>query len=270
MTTRAELGIVTVIEDWRALVWRHLLHLRRMPDKLISATVLPMVFVVLFGVLFGSAISIPNGDYREFIMAGIFTQVMITAVPNTAIGMLEDLGNGLVDRFRSLPMSPSAVLVGRTVGDTALRAVTCVAMTAVGLLIGWNIGGGVGAALAGFGILLLFGFTMAWVGALLGMKVRSPEAAASMPSVLLMPLMFLSSAYIPLGGLPGWLRAIAEWNPISAVAGALRELWGNPVAAGDSFAARNPVPMALAWLALILLLVVPAAVRNYRTAAAAK
>lgn len=255
-----------VLTDWRALIGRHLLHLRRMPDKLISATVLPMVFVVLFGVLFGSAITIPTGNYSEFIMAGIFTQVMITAVPNTAIGTLEDLGNGLVDRFRSLPMSPSAVLVGRTVGDTALRAVTCLAMTAVGYAIGWRLEGGVLGALAGFGVLLLFGFTMAWLGALLGMRVRSPEAAASLPSVLLMPLMFLSSAYVPLGGLPAWLRAIAEWNPISAVAGACRELWGNPAAAGDSFAAQNPVPMALAWLGLILLLVVPAAIRRYRTA----
>lgn len=257
-----------VLQDWRALIGRHLLHLRRMPDKLVSATVLPMVFVVLFGVLFGSAIDIPGGNYQEFIMAGIFTQVMITAVPNTAIGTLEDLGNGLVDRFRSLPMAPSAVLVGRTVGDAALRAVTCVAMTLVGLLIGWRIDTGVGGALAGFGILLLFGFAMSWVGALLGMKVRSPEAAASLPSVLLMPLMFLSSAYIPLGGLPGWLRAIAEWNPISAISGAVRQLWGNPSAAGDSFAARNPVPLALLWLGLILLLVVPAAVRRYHRVAA--
>ncbi|MBC6447456.1 ABC transporter permease [Actinokineospora xionganensis] len=254
-----------VLTDWRALIWRHLLHLKRMPDKLISATVLPMVFVVLFGVLFGSAISIPNGGYQEFIMAGIFTQVMITAVPNTAIGTIEDLNNGLTDRFRSLPMSPSAVLVGRTVGDTALRAVTCVAMTAVGYAIGWRLHGGVLEAIAGFGLLLLFGFTMAWVGALLGMRVRSPEAASSLPSVLLMPLMFTSSAYIPLGGLPGWLRAIAEWNPLSAVAGACRQLWGNPAAAGDSFAARNPVPMALLWLAVILALVVPAAVRRYRS-----
>ncbi|MFD1147732.1 ABC transporter permease [Saccharothrix hoggarensis] len=255
-----------VLTDWSALVGRHLLHLRRMPDKLVSATVLPMVFVVLFGVLFGSAITIPGGDYGEFIMAGIFTQVMITAVPNTALGTLEDLGNGLVDRFRSLPMSPSAVLVGRTVGDTALRAVTCVAMTAVGYAIGWRLEGGVLAAIAGFGVLLLFGFTMAWLGALLGMKVKSPEAAASLPSLLLMPLMFLSSAYVPLGGLPAWLRAIAEWNPISAVASACRALWGNPAAAGDSFAARNPIPLALAWLALALLVIVPLAVRKYRSA----
>lgn len=258
------------LTDSGALIGRHLLHLRRMPEKVVSATLLPMVFVVLFGVLFGSAITVPGGGgYADFVMAGIFVQVMITAVPNTALGVVEDLGNGLVDRFRSLPMSPAAVLVGRTVGDTALRAVSCVAISVVGLLIGWRPHTGPLETLAGFGLLLLFGFTMAWVGALLGLVARSAEAAASLPSVLLMPMMFLSNAYIPLTGLPDWLRVIAEWNPLSAVVGACRELWGNAGAAlGDSFPSRHPIPMALGWLAVIVLLVAPLAVRRYRTAVA--
>lgn len=264
-TSRADL-----LTDGPALIGRHLLHLRRMPQKIIAATLLPMIFVLLFGVLFGSAIGMPSGgDYQEFILAGIFVQVMLTAVPNTAIGTVEDLSNGLVDRFRSLPMSGSAVLVGRTVGDLALRAITCVAISAVGLAIGWRIHTSVWEAAAGFALLLAFGFAMSWVGALIGLLTRSAEAAATMPNMLLMPLMFLSTAYIPTGGLPGWLQAVAEWNPLSAVVGALRTLWGNPVAAsGHGFPTQHPVLTAVGWLVLILAIAAPRAVVRYRTAVA--
>ncbi|WP_051399678.1 ABC transporter permease [Haloechinothrix halophila] len=266
-----ELGNVkwTALSDCRALIGRHLRHLIRMPEKLVSATLMPMGFVVLFGLLFGSVISVSGGSYQEFIMAGIFTQVMMTCVPNTAIGTVEDLRNGLVDRFRSLPMNSAAVLVGRTAGDLALRAVTVLAMTAVGFAIGWRIETGFFAALGAYAVLLLFGFTMSWIGAVLGLVARSGEAAATMPSLLLMPLMFLSSAYIPTGGLPGWLQAIANWNPLSAVVNALRSLWGNPAATDASvFTVQYAVPLALGWMALILLVTVPVAVRRYRRAVA--
>lgn len=257
------------LSDGGALIGRHLKHLRRMPQKLISATLMPMAFVLLFGLLFGTVIAVPGGNYHDFIMAGIFTQVMMTCVPNTAIGTVEDLRNGLVDRFRSLPMNGAAVLIGRTVGDMALRAVTCVAMTAVGLAIGWRMHDGVFAALGGYALLLAFGFTMSWVGALLGLIARSGEAAATMPSMLLMPLMFLSNAYIPTSGLPGWLQVIAEWNPLSSVVGAVRTLWGNPgVGVDGSFLSQHAVLMALGWMALILALVVPRAVKSYRRAVA--
>lgn len=261
---------MSFVDDCRALIGRHLRHLLRMPEKVISATLMPMGFVVLFGLLFGSAITMPHGgSYQEFIMAGIFTQVMMTCVPNTAVGTLEDLRNGLVDRFRSLPMSSAPVLIGRTVGDLALRAVTVVAMSAVGLLIGWRIDGGIAAAAAAFAILLLFGFTMSWVGAVLGLVARSGEAAATMPSILLMPLMFLSSAYIPTSGLPAWLGAIADWNPLSAVVNALRSLWGNPAAtSADTFTVQYAVPLALGWMVVILALTMPIAVRRYRGAVA--
>lgn len=255
-------AIASTVGDWRSLIGRHLIHLRRMPDKVVSATVLPMIFVLVFGLLFGSVISLPSGNYREFIMAGIFTQVMITAVPNTAIGLIGDLKGGLVDRFRSLPMAPSAVIVGRTVADTILRAGTCVAISVVGLVIGWRTHTGVLEVLVGYATLLLFGFTMAWLGALLGLTVKSPEAAASTPSVLLMPMMFLSSAYIPLSGLPSWLCTIAEWNPISAVVNAVRLLWGNPNPT-RGFTTEHAIPLALAWLLAILAVVVPVTIRRY-------
>ncbi|MEV7184248.1 ABC transporter permease [Kitasatospora sp. NPDC058063] len=258
-----------VLVEGTVCVERHLRHLIRMPGKLVSAILLPMVFALLFGVLFGSVIDVPGGGYHEFIMAGIFTQGVMSAVPNTAVGTVEDLRNGLTDRFRSLPMSGAAVLIGRTVGDTALRALSCLAMAVVGLLIGWRTHTGVLSVLAGFGLLLLFGFVMAWVGALIGLSTGNAETASGVPSVLLMPVMFLSSAFIPLTGLPHWLAVAAEWNPLSAVVGGCRDLWGNPQAtASGSFPVQHPVLLSLLWMAVLFALVAPLAVRKYRTAAA--
>ncbi|MFD7257556.1 ABC transporter permease [Streptomyces sp. NPDC059874] len=262
-------GLTAALTDAVICVERHLRHLRRAPGRLVNAVLLPMVFVLLFGVLFGSVIDVPNGGYAEFIMAGIFTQGVLTAVPDTSVGAVEDLRNGLVDRFRSLPMSGAAVLIGRTVGDTALRAVSCAAMAAVGLAIGWRTHGSVLGVAAGFGILLLFGFTVAWLGALIGLSAGDPATASSVPSLLLMPVMFLSNAFIPLTGLPDWLRVAAEWNPLSSVVGACRELWGNPAATvGHSFPTDHPIALSLAWMALILAITAPLAIRKYRTAVA--
>ncbi|MFE9635256.1 ABC transporter permease [Streptomyces sp. NPDC006463] len=262
-------GLGAALNDGVICVERHLRHLRRAPGRLVNAVLLPMVFVLLFGVLFGSVIDVPDGGYAEFIMAGIFTQGVLTAVPDTSVGAVEDLRNGLVDRFRSLPMSGAAVLIGRTVGDTALRAVSCAAMAVVGLAIGWRTHTGVLSVAAGFGILLLFGFTVAWLGALIGLAVGDPATASSVPSLLLMPVMFLSNAFIPLTGLPDWLRVAAEWNPLSSVVGACRELWGNPQATtGHSFPTDHPISLSLAWMALILALSAPLAIRKYRTAVA--
>lgn len=260
---------LVAVSDGLICFERHLRHLRRKPGQLVNAVLLPMVFVLLFGVLFGSVIEVPNGGYAEFIMAGIFVQGVMSAVPGTAVGTVDDLRNGLVDRFRSLPMSGAAVLIGRTLGDTTLRALSCVAMAAVGVGIGWRTHESAAKVLAGFGILLLFGFTMAWLGALIGLSVGDPATASSVPSLLLMPVLFLSNAFIPLTGLPHWLSVAAEWNPLSAVVGACRELWGNPAAtSGNSFPATHSVALSIAWMAVILMVVAPLAVHKYRTAVA--
>ncbi|SOD62614.1 ABC transporter efflux protein, DrrB family [Streptomyces zhaozhouensis] len=259
----------TAVVDGVVCVERHLRHLIRTPGKLVNAVLLPMIFALLFGLLFGSVIEVPNGGYEEFIMAGIFVQGVMTAVPNSAVGAVEDLRNGLIDRFRSLPMSNAAVLIGRTVGDMVLRALSCVAMAGVGLAIGWRVHTSFLEVAAGFALLLLFGFTVAWVGALIGLSVGNAETAASVPSVLLMPVMFLSNAFIPLTGLPDWLRVVAEWNPLSAIVGACRELWGNPAASNSgSFPTENPVLLSVVWMVAILAVVAPLAVRKYQTAAA--
>ncbi|GED83497.1 ABC transporter permease [Streptomyces sp. NPDC056112] len=257
------------LSDCLALTGRHLRHLSRVPERLLSVTLMPVMYVIVFGFLFGSAMRVEGGNYREYIMAGIFAQVMLANLQTTAVGVVDDLRNGLVDRFRSLPMSRYAVLIGRTVSDLLLSTIAIVVMAAVGSLIGWRVHTGAPRILAAFGILLLLGLGAAWLGALLGLSLRNVEAVSAVMSMVMMPLTFLSSAFIPLSGLPEWLRAIAVWNPLSAVVGALRQLFGNPTSVGDtSFPSVHPVPVAVVLIAVMIALAMPLAARRYQTAAA--
>lgn len=258
-----------LVYDTMALTGRHMRHIARVPEKLIGVTIGPVVLVLVFGYLFGSAMSVPGVNYREYIMAGIFTQVMFSALGTSAAGVAGDLTNGLVDRFRSLPMSRFAVLLGRTVSDLLMTALSCVVMAVVGALIGWRAHHGVLKIIAGFALLLLLGFTMCWLGALLGLVVRSPEAVNSASMLLTMPFIFLSNAFIPLSGLPRWLQVISEWNPISAVVAACRELWGNQgQVANDAFPTHHPVLVSCLTLGVLLALVLPLTTRAYQRAAA--
>ncbi|MCX4446053.1 ABC transporter permease [Streptomyces sp. NPDC087866] len=258
------------ISDSFALVGRQMRHIRRMPEQLIGITVMPVAFVIVFGYLFGSAMQVPgDGGYKEYIMAGIFAQVMLANITTTAVGVVGDLNNGLVDRFRALPISRSSVLVGRTVADGMLVAWTCAVMALVGYLIGWRAHNGVLQTLAGFGLLLLMGFAMSWLGALLGLVLRNAETVSAVSGVIMMPLAFLSNAFVPLDGLPGWMRAVAEWNPVSAVVSASRDLFGNERGpASGAFPSEHPVPAALGVLVLLIVVVVPLAGRAYQKAAA--
>lgn len=257
--------MMEALSDTAALLGRHLRHLIRVPEKLLSVTLMPVAYVALFGVLFGSAMKVPGGHYQDYLMAGILAQTMLTNVSNTALGIAGDLGNGLVDRFRSLPMSHTAVLVGRTVANMVLATLSIVVMSLVGVAIGWRLHNGIGPALAGFGLLLLLGFAMAWLGALLGLLVRDAEAINSVAFLIVLPLTFLSNAFIPLDGLPGWLRVICQWNPLSSVVSACRQLFGNQVETGDnSLPAQHPLTMALVLTLALLVIVAPLAVRAYR------
>jgi ABC-2 type transport system permease protein len=265
------LGAVrTTLGDASALAGRHLRHLVRVPQKLLGTTVMPMAYVAVFGYLFGSVITVPGGSYREYIMAGIFTQMMLSTVANTALGITADLGNGLVDRFRSLPIARASVLLGRTTADLALAAVSCALMAPVGALIGWRVHHGLPSALGGFAVLLAFGYTMTWLGALLGMWLRTPEAVNAVAFLLIMPLTFLSNAFIPLDRLPAWLRAVCNWNPVSVVSAAVRALFGNSatVTVSQAWPERHPVALAPAALAILLAVIVPLALRAGRSAAA--
>jgi ABC transporter DrrB family efflux protein len=254
--------------DAYALAGRHIKHLIRVPQKLLGTTVMPMAYVAIFGYLFGSVITVPGGSYREYIMAGIFTQMMLSTASNTALGVTGDLGNGLVDRFRSLPIARGAVLIGRTTADVALAAVSCALMALVGLLIGWRVHGGVLDALAGFGILIAFGYAMTWLGAFMGMALRTPEAVNAIAFLIVMPLTFLSNAFIPLDHLPAWLRAVCEWNPISVIAAAVRQLFGNNAALTShlAFPEHHPVLLAPALILLMLAVLMPLAIRAGRSA----
>jgi len=210
---------------------------------------------------------LPGGNYREFVVAGIFTQLMVLGASTTAVGIADDLAKCLVDRFRSLPMARSAVLVGRTSADLVLSVVSCVVMAGAGFVIGWRINDGVLNALAGFGLLLLLGFAMAWVGALLGLLIRDAESVSSATFGVLMPLTFLSNAFIPLSHLPGWLQAIASWNPVSATVTACRQLFGNHGGLlAASWPAQHSVVLSAGWSVLILMTCAPLAVRAYRAA----
>jgi ABC-2 type transport system permease protein len=259
--------LVNAVSDTSALFGRHLRHLVRMPEKLLSVTLMPVAYVALFGVLFGSAMQVPGGNYQDYLMAGILAQTMLTNVSATALGVATDLGNGLVDRFRSLPMSHTAVLLARTGSNMVLATLSIVVMSAVGYLIGWRLDNGVGPALGGFGLLLLLGFTMSWLGALLGLVLRDVEAINSVAFLIVLPLTFLSNAFIPLSGLPAWLRTVCDWNPLSAVVTACRQLFGNVTGPlNDSFPSRHPLAMSLVLTGVLLLVVVPLAVRAYRRA----
>jgi ABC transporter DrrB family efflux protein len=263
--------VIALVEDSSALIGRQMRHIARVPESLLGVTLLPIAIVLIFGYMLGSVVQ-PGAspyDYREYIMAGIFIQVMVSGMVTTATGFSDDLKNGLVDRFRSLPMSRASVLIGRTVSDLVLAAISCVVVAVVGYLIGWRAHEGVAKTAAGFGLLLLLGFVMAWLGALIAMAARSAEAVSGL-SFLVMPIAFLSNAFVPLDNLPHWLRVVAEWNPVSTVALACRQLFGNPGADATSgaYPAQHPVPAALVILLGLLAILVPLAVRSYRRAVA--
>ena len=248
---------------------RNLTHVRHVPEKLIDVTLQPLMFVALFAYVFGNAIHVPGGDYREYLMAGIFVQTLAFGVMGTAVGMADDLGKGVVDRFRSLPMARSAVLAGRTLADMASSLLPVAVLTGTGLLVGWTVHASVASVAAGFALLLLFAYAMTWVGVLLGVLVRSADAAQGVVFVAMFPLTFLANTFVATRDLPAGLRAIAEWNPLSAVVAAVRELWGNPAGlTGDvAWPLAHPVGVALGWCAAILLVAVPLAVRGYRARA---
>ena len=256
--------------DVLALVGRHLRHLRRTPEKIVAVALTPVAMVVILGYLFASVVKVDgSGDYREYIMAGVFAQVGLSCIGITAIGVAGDLGKGLIDRFRSLPLGRAAVLVGHTAADLVVAAMSIVAVALTGLLVGWRVHSGVADTLAGFGLLLLFAYVMLWCGALLGMAMRNLEAINGIAALLLVFFSFLSSSFMPLVGLPGWLRAVAEWNPVSAVSQACRLLWGNSgTVAGGSFPVVHPVAASLVMLGALAAVLVPFTLRVYRTSAA--
>ncbi|MPZ67594.1 MAG: ABC transporter permease [Pseudonocardiaceae bacterium] len=262
-------GTAQVLRDSGIITWRNAVNIRRLPDALLSATIQPIMFVLLFAYVFGG--SLGGGDYREWLIGGIFAQTVAFNVFFTTMGLANDLQKGIIDRFRALPMSRLAVILGRTTSDLGVSAVTLVVMSVTGLIVGWRIRGSVFDAALAFALLLLFSFAMSWIGALVGLLARNVEVAQSAGLIWLFPFTFISSAFVPIGNMPGPLRVVAEWNPVSAVAQASRDLFGNAAPPAfpppGAWPGDHPVIYGALCCVAIIAVFMPLTVARYRRVA---
>lgn len=239
------------------MAWRNLLRYKRSPDLLAASTIQPVMFVLLFVYVFGGAINTGNISYVDFLIPGILVQTVLFGSTQTGIGLANDLGKGMVDRYRSLPIARSAVISGRIVADLLHNLLVIAIMLAVGSLVGFRFHGGVGGAILVPFVALSLGFAFSWISALIGVSVKSVEAAQTFGFLYVFPITFLSSLFVPIETMPDWLQAIARVNPMTVTVDAARALaQGGPV--------FKPLWQSLAWSAGILIVVVPLAVRRYR------
>ncbi len=268
--------VPTVIADADVVARRNITKIKRVPDLLVFTTLQPIMFVLLFAYVFGGAIGgslagQSSAAYREFLMAGIFAQTVVFGATITGYALAEDVRKGIIDRFRSLPMAPSAVLTGRTFSDVVNNVLVLVVMSLTGLLVGWRIRGSVGEALLGYLVLLAFAYAISWIMAWVGMLVPSPEVVNNAAFIIIFPLTFIANTFVPLETLPGPLQRFAEWNPVSTVTQAARDLFGNVSADATppptSWALENPVLYTFLWAVAILAIFVPLANAQYRKAA---
>jgi ABC-2 type transport system permease protein len=256
----------TLLQQSLTVVWRNLLHIRRMPEMLLDVTIQPVMFVLLFAYVFGGSISVAGSSYREFLLPGIMAQTMIFSSAVVAIGLTNDLAKGIVDRFKSLPMSRKSVLIGRSISSLIHSSIGIVVMALTGLLIGWRIRDGVLDGVLGFVLLLLFGFSMIWLGIWVGSLMRSVEAVNGFMFTVMFPLTFVANTFAPTESMPTWLRVIAEWNPVSALTAACRDLWGNgsPPSANAQLPLQHPVVSSLIWSVVFTAAFAPLAVAAFR------
>ncbi len=250
-----------VADAW-TITHRALLHWTQQPGQLAVGLFFPVMTLLMFAFLFGGGMSVPGGNYREFLAPGMFALAMVFGLEATFTAVAADAAKGVTDRFRAMPMTPSAVLVGRGIADMLYSVVGLVVLIVCALAIGWRPHNGIGAALVAVGLLLLLRFALLWVGIYLGLVTKGPESVVAV-QILVWPLGFLSSAFVSPVTMPGWLGVIAEWNPLSATVAATRELFGNPGWSGDSWMAQHAVLMAVVWPLLILAIVFPLAVARY-------
>ncbi|MBE1537675.1 ABC transporter permease [Actinomadura algeriensis] len=250
--------------DCWTIVLRGLTHYVRQPSNIAWQLGFPIVSVLLFGYVFGSAMSVPGGgDYREFLMPGMFGMTMAMGFMNTAYAVVYEGTRGVTDRFRSMPMAPSAVVTGRGVGDLIGASLDLLVLFLTALVIGWRADGGLLATLGAFGLFLLLRFGLIWIGILLGLLIPNEEAAGSLFAVAF-PFAMISSAFVAPSLMPDWLGTIALWNPVSSTVTASRELFGNPAAVGDTWIEQNALLMAIVWPIVITAIFLPLAVRRFR------
>jgi ABC-2 type transport system permease protein len=266
----AEPGLQRVwwaVKDTWVLCKRSIARIAREPEQLMDVTIQPVVFVLLFTYVFGSAIRLPGGgSYHQYLVSGMFGMAMASTAPGTAVGLVSDMTTGLIDRFRSLPISRAAVLAGRTISDLITQVLGIVVLVGTGLAIDWRAEKGIGDALLAVGLSLLFAFAMTWLGACAGMLMRNTEAAQAAGFMFFLPLTFCSNAFVPTQGMPTVLRDFANWNPMSAIAAACRRLFGgpNPADAVQAWPMQHPELAVIVWSLGLIAVFAPVAVYLYR------
>ena len=261
---------MSAFKDTMIITQRQLRLLTRVPEVLIFSTIQPIMFVLLFRYVFGGSIdSGQPGGYVQLLMPGIFVQTVAFTLAGTAAGLAEDMKKGLIDRFRSLPISQSALVLGRTLGDSLLNIVVLTAMGITGLLVGWRPSGGLLNSMLGFLFLLGFGYALSWVGIFVGLSAKDARVVQNVSFLVTFPLTFLSNAFAPTTGMPRALQYFAEWNPVSTMVAACRELFGleNQFGAtAGSFPSENPLITSIFYMFLIMAIFIPLSVRKYKRA----
>ncbi|WP_214413347.1 ABC transporter permease [Sphaerisporangium fuscum] len=254
------------LADAWTIARRDLTHLRNRPGYLVGIAAAPLTFVLLFGYVFGSAIQVPGGQYRAYLMPGIFAMITAFGAVGTMVVVSTEMSKGVTDRFRSLPMSRSAVLLGRSIGDLLTAVPSTLLMIACGHVVGWRIENGPLEAAAAFGLLFLLRFALTWVGSYAALLAGDPETADQLSRAVVFPLTMIGNTFVPTQGMPGWLRTAADWNPISAVTTACRELFGNPGLPGAQapWPLQHSVAVTLGWSIALITVFLPLAVRRYR------
>ncbi|MCK5754858.1 MAG: ABC transporter permease [Mycobacterium sp.] len=253
-------------QSW-IMVKRNMIHTKRMPEMLSDVTAQPIMFVLLFAFVFGASITNTGGaSYREFLLPGIQAQTIVFSAFVVAAGITADVEKGIIDRFRALPISRSSVLIGRSIASVIHSSLGVVVMAVTGLAIGWRIRNSVGEAVLAFALLLLFGFAIIWFGILIGSLMRTVEAVNGVMFTALFPMTFLANTFVPTEPMPHWLRVIAEWNPVSSLAQAMRELWGNggPAPASAQLPLHHPVLSTVLWSLALTAVFAPFALYAYR------
>ena len=258
--------LTTLVSDTMVFARRNTEHIRQIPEKLLDVTAQPIMFVLLFGFVFGGAIHVDGGNYREYLIGGILIQSLAFGLMGPAMSVATDLTEGVIDRFRSLPSHKSAYLLGHFTSELAGMLLSIVILLGTGLAVGWRTHTDIWQVSSALALLVLFAAGMIWVGTWLGMLVRSPDAVQGVAFMLVFPVTFISSAFVPIESMPNVLQWVASWNPVSTLAAAVRELFGNPVTpvTKDVWPATHPVAAAWIYCLVILALAVPAALHRYR------
>jgi ABC transporter DrrB family efflux protein len=256
---------MTAVADALTMGRRNLAHVVRAPEEIVIYFSLPIMFVLVFGYVFGSGMAVPGaGTYREFLLPGVFVMTMLYGLGATATSVANDVNRGVVDRFRSMPVARSALVAGRSLADLCRALLEMTLLVVCGLLVGWQWRDGLAGAAAAVGLILLLRFALTWMGVFLGLVVPNPDAVATIVFPLAFPLTAVSNVFVTPERMPGWLGTVAAWNPLSSTVAAARDLFGNPGLGGDAWVDRHAVLLAVLWPLAMILVFAPLAVRRYR------